>query len=76
MPAERIGIDAALRAHTWGGAYAGFADDRRGVLRPGMDADLVLLDREVTAAPATALPRARVRLTLVGGRIAFERRER
>jgi predicted amidohydrolase YtcJ len=74
VPAERIALDDALRAHTAAGAYAGFAEGRRGVLRVGLDADLVLLDRDVLADPARALPPARVRLTVVGGRIVHERR--
>ncbi len=71
VPEERIEVEEALRAYTAEGAYGIFAEERRGMLRPGYDADLVLLDRDLTAVPAEELDRAQVRHTVAGGRIVY-----
>lgn len=74
FPEERVSLDQALRAYTAGVAYAGFMEDRTGVLRLGMRADIVLLDRDVFAMPAESLAVVRVQATIAGGRVVYERR--
>jgi hypothetical protein len=71
VPQERITVEEALRAYTSEGAYAVFAEGRRGTIRPGYDADLVVLDRDLTRVAPEALDQARVRRTIVGGRTVF-----
>ena len=73
FPEERVSLDQALRAYTAGVAYAGFMEDRTGVLRLGMRADIVLLDRDVFAMPAESLAVVRVQATIAGGRVVYER---
>ncbi len=72
VPEQRISLDEALRAYTWGVAYAGFQDQATGTLRPGLLADLVLLDRDLFRVPAATIREARVRATVVGGRVVYE----
>jgi hypothetical protein len=74
FPEQRITVGEALRAYTAGTAYAGFLDDEVGVLRPGMLADVTLLDRDLFTVPAESLGTARAQATVVGGRVVFERR--
>ena len=71
FPAQKVTVDEALRAYTVENAYGVFAEGRRGVLRPGARADLVLLDRDLTAIPATDIPNARVLVTVAGGRVVY-----
>lgn len=73
FPQERIDLDAALRAYTSGVAYAGFMDDRVGMLRTGMLADLVVLDRDIFQEAPENLTRTTVVATVVGGRVVYER---
>ena len=61
-----------MRAYTAGSAAAERASARRGVLSPGMDADLVVLSPDPFPLPHDALLSTRVELTMVGGRITFE----
>ena len=35
-PEQRLTLEEALRAYTAGSAFAAFADDRLGILKPGM----------------------------------------
>jgi hypothetical protein len=69
VPAQKIALHDALRAYTAGGAYASFEEDVKGVLAPGRFADLVVLDRDLFAIPAEQIRDARVRCTIVGGRV-------
>lgn len=72
VPEEKIGVEEALRAYTGENAYGVFAERTRGRLAPGYKADLVLLDQDLTRIPPEAIDRARVRATVVGGRIVYE----
>ncbi len=66
-PGQAIAPLEALRAWTAGAADATELEDR-GRLREGAVADLVLIDGRLEHDPASA----RVRLTVVGGEVAFE----
>lgn len=70
-PSERITVDDALRAYTWGGAFAGFEEERKGRLRPGMLADLVVLSHDVTVIDPREIKDVQVLGTMVHGRWVF-----
>ena len=71
VPEEKISLDEALRGYTVGNAYAAYAEAKRGVLRPGAWADLVLLDRDLFAVPDSTIAEAQVRTTVVGGKVVY-----
>ena len=73
VPAQKITVQEALRAYTNGGAYAGFREKELGMLAPGMLADLVLIDRDLTHIPPETIRDARIMLTMVGGRVVYDR---
>jgi predicted amidohydrolase YtcJ len=72
VPAEKITVEDALRAYTAGAAYAGFQERELGTLAVGRLADLVLLDRDLTAIASATIDQAVVRLTVVGGRVVYD----
>ena len=74
VPEQKISVEEAIRAYTTTNAWAVFADGTRGALRPGYRADLVVFDRDLTRVPPGELDRAKVRTTVVGGRIVFRAR--
>ena len=73
VPQQKITVAEALRAYTVGSAYATFDEAKRGVLAPGYDADVVVIDRNLFTLPPDSLDRARVRYTIVGGKVVFRR---
>src|SRR3989475_671700 len=73
VPQQKITVAEALRAYTVGSAYATFDEAKRGVLARGYDADVVVIDRNLFTLPPDSLDRARVRYTIVGGKVAFRR---
>ena len=73
VPQQKITLAEALHAYTVGSAYATFDEAKRGVLARGYDADVVVIDRNLFTLPPDSLDRARVRYTIVGGKVAFRR---
>lgn len=71
VPEQKISLAAALRGYTAGAAYATFDDGTRGVLAPGYEADVVVLDANLFRVPADSLDRVRVRYTIVGGKLVY-----
>ena len=70
-PAQRMSLDEALAAFTRGAAYAEFAEAQRGTIAVGHDADLTVFAH--TLAPTTMLLNESVQLTIVGGKIVYQR---
>ena len=68
----RITLDEALRAFTLDAAYAEFAEKEKGSLEVGKLADFVLFDRDFSRGPAHGISASKVRMTVIGGRVAFE----
>ena len=72
FPEERITMAEALRAYTYGAAYAMHAEDRIGTLACGKQADICVLDRNLfTCEPAEVLE-ATAALTMIAGKVVFE----
>jgi predicted amidohydrolase YtcJ len=71
-PEQKLSIDHAIYAYTVGAAYAEFAEDKKGILMPGMLADLVVLDRDITKVPPADILHTRVLRTVVGGKTVYE----
>lgn len=67
MPEQKVTGDEALAGFTKGAAYAAFAEERRGVLKEGYDADFVVLPIDPVAGDPSALLDAKVQVTVVGG---------
>ena len=72
VPEQKISVEEALHAYTAEAAYGVFAERTRGRLSPGYKADLVLLDQDLTRIPPEAIERAKVRVTVVGGRVVYQ----
>ncbi|HSG09658.1 MAG TPA: amidohydrolase [Longimicrobiales bacterium] len=73
MPQERVSLEETLLAYTEGGAKAGFTEGSLGRIAPGMLADLVVLSGNLFAMDPKSLGDARVEMTVVGGRVIYER---
>ncbi|EEW26766.1 amidohydrolase [Rhodobacter ferrooxidans] len=69
---ERLGLLDSLYAYTAGGAWAAHMEGLTGRLRPGLAADIVVLDGDIEAIPADQLGKTAVSLTICGGRITHQ----
>jgi predicted amidohydrolase YtcJ len=73
-PEQKLTIDQAVAAYTTGSAYAEFAEKQKGTLAPGMLADFVVLDRDITKVPPAEILKTQVLRTVVGGKTVYEKR--
>jgi predicted amidohydrolase YtcJ len=72
FPEQRLTIDQAMAAYTAGAAFAEFEEKEKGKLMPGMLADFVVLDRDVTASSPEKILATKVLRTVVGGKTVYE----
>ena len=68
-PRERLTRLGALRALTVGGAWVTFAERERGMLTPGRQADLAVLEEDPLTVPLTDIESLACRLTMAGGQV-------
>ncbi len=74
FPEQRITAAEAIEAYTLTSAYAAFQEKDRGSLAAGKLADFVILSRDVLApAERDHIAQAEVLLTVVGGRVVYEK---
>lgn len=69
-PIQKVSLEEALRAYTFGPAYAAFAEDELGDLSPGKWADFVVLSGDPRKTP---WERIEVEATFVAGELVFSR---
>ena len=72
FPEQRLTIDQAIAAYTSGSAFAEFEEKEKGKLIPGMLADFVVLDRDITSVSAEKMLGTKVLRTVVGGKTVYE----
>jgi predicted amidohydrolase YtcJ len=73
VPEEKIGVEEALTAYTRTAAFASFEEGIKGMIRPGMLADLVIIDRDLRRISPETIRDARIVRTIVGGRTVYLR---
>lgn len=67
FPENKLTRGQALHAYTQGSAYAEFAENRKGKLLPGYDADFIVVNVDLYTIPARFILGAKVLETYVGG---------
>ena len=72
MKDERLSLHETLAAYTRNGAWVEFMEDRKGVLKPGYLADIVVLSADVEAADFPDLAKIRPVTTICDGRITYQ----
>ncbi len=73
IPEEKISVEEAIKGYTINAAYAEFSEREKGSVEPGKLADLVVLDRHILKIKPEEIKSARVLMTMVDGRIIFDR---
>ncbi|MHA6803391.1 amidohydrolase [Salinifilum ghardaiensis] len=74
LPEQRLELVDALAAHTAGTAWVNHMEGGTGTVERGKAADLVVLDRDPFALDAAHIADCQVDLTMVDGRVVYERR--
>jgi predicted amidohydrolase YtcJ len=70
---EAVGRQQALRLYTSAASHYTFDEGRKGTIEPGKFADLVVLSADYMAVPEAQIKDIKADLTLVGGKVVFQR---
>jgi predicted amidohydrolase YtcJ len=71
LPAQAITVDDAIDAFTSGVDWVNHEEHAAGILRPGMRADLAVLDQDLYAIPSREIGSTSVVMTVASGRVVY-----
>jgi predicted amidohydrolase YtcJ len=69
---QRQSLMDALASYTRDNAWVEFSEDRKGQLRQGYMADIVVMDRDLEGMATEEIGAAKAAMTICGGRVTFE----
>ncbi len=72
FPEERISLESALKAYTWGSSFSAFEEDRKGTLEKGKFADITVIDTDLFETNPEDWLKAEVKYTIVNGKIVYQ----
>jgi hypothetical protein len=72
LPDQRFAVMEAIAGYTVEGAYAEFAENKKGVLKEGFLGDVVVLSGDIENTPAAEISKLHPVMTICGGRVTFE----
>jgi predicted amidohydrolase YtcJ len=72
LPEQKLTLHEAIAGYTRDGAFAEFAETRKGSLKEGMLADVVVLGRDLESCDPRAIKDVPVRCTICDGKITYE----
>lgn len=70
---ECVDIYTAIDCYTLGSAYSQFMENKKGRIKEGFLADLVVLDRDIFTIDPNEIKDIKVSMTIVGGEVVFKR---
>ena len=71
-PAQALSREQALRAMTIDAAFGAFQENDLGSIEDGKLADIVVLTHDIMTIDDTELPKARVAITVLGGKVVHQ----
>jgi len=70
-PEQKIKMDDAIRYYTLGSSYSQFMDNRKGMIKTGFLADIVIVDKDLLAIPENEIMKTKVDFTITGGKVVY-----
>jgi predicted amidohydrolase YtcJ len=71
FPEQKLTMAEAIKYYTLGSAYAQFMDDRKGMIKSGFLADIVIVNNNLLTIPENEIMKTRVDYTIVGGKVVY-----
>jgi predicted amidohydrolase YtcJ len=72
FPEQKLTMEEAIKFYTLGSAYAQFMDDRKGIIKKGYLADIVIVDKDLLTIPESEIMKTKVDYTIVGGKVVYD----
>lgn len=70
-PEQKIRMEDAIRYYTLGSSYSQFMEDRKGIIKTGFLADIVIVDKDLMTIPENEIMKTKVVYTITGGKIVY-----
>jgi predicted amidohydrolase YtcJ len=70
-PEQKIKMEKAIEYYTYGSAYSQFMENRKGMIKPGYLADIVITDKNLLTIPENEIMKTKVVYTITGGKIVY-----
>jgi len=71
-PEQKITMTNAIKYYTLGSAYAQFMEGRKGMLKAGYLADIVITDKDLLTIPENEIMRTKIVYTITGGKVVYK----
>lgn len=71
-PEERLTVAEAVRAYTYGPAYASYQESVTGTLEVGKLGDVVVLEQDIFAIRPQEIHSVKVKATIIGGNVVYD----
>jgi predicted amidohydrolase YtcJ len=68
---QKIKMEEAIKYYTLGSAYAQFMENRKGMIKTGYLADIVIVDKNLFIIPENEIMKTKVDYTITGGEIVY-----
>jgi predicted amidohydrolase YtcJ len=72
-PKEKMSVEDAIDAYTFGSSYNEFKEDTKGKLKPGYVADLIVLDQDIFSVEPTRIKDTQVIMNMIDGEIVYKK---
>jgi len=74
FPDQKLSMEKAIELYTLGSAYAEFMEDRKGMIKDGYLADMVIFNNDLMTIPHDQIMSSKVDYTIVGGKVVYQRK--
>jgi predicted amidohydrolase YtcJ len=75
FPDQKLSMENAIELYTLASAYAEFMEERKGMIKEGYLADVVIFNKDLMTIPHDQIMSAKVDYTIVGGKVVYQRKE-
>ena len=72
FPEQKLTMEEAINLYTLGSAYSQFMEGRKGMLKIGYLADIVITDHDLLTISENEIMKTRIDFTIVGGKVVYE----
>lgn len=70
-PEQKITMGEAIKYYTLGSAYAQFMEKRKGMIKPGYLADIIITDKDLLTISENEIMKTKVDYTITGGKVVY-----
>jgi predicted amidohydrolase YtcJ len=71
FPEQKIPMRDAIKYYTLGSAFAQFMEDRKGMIKSGYLADIVITDKDLLTISENEIMKTKVDYTITGGKVVY-----